>query len=38
MEKLFGVDAPEIDAFLETDDELSDFVHIAPVLVRQMET
>lgn len=38
MEKLFEDDAPEIDAFLETEDEFSDFVHLTPVLVREIET
>jgi hypothetical protein len=38
MEKLFDIDAPEIDAFLETEDDFCDFVHLAPVLVREIET
>jgi hypothetical protein len=37
MEKLLEIDAPEIDPLLESGDDFSDFVHLAPILVREIE-
>jgi hypothetical protein len=37
MEKLFEIDAPEIETFLEAEDDFSEFVHLSPILVREIE-